>query len=139
VWSHSHSSTSCDAHAMLIMMFFAFQLPKIDDMFDSSKLLRQVIKRKCKVLWRALHSKTLDLSEISSSEGGSGEKGQVRGIPPRERGFSQVTSADTVAHAPGHRTDKLVDDFAPQYLGLDYLGVAWQYTQRMGTFLRMNF
>ena len=120
--------------AMPIMIIFASQLPKIDDdMFEGSKLLHQVIKRKCKVLWRALHSKTLDLSEISSFEGGSGEESQVRGIPPRERGFSHVISADTVAHAPGHRTDKLVDDFAPQYLGLDYLGVAWQYTQRLGT------
>lgn len=115
------------------MMFFASQLPKIDDMFDSSKLLRQVIRRKCKVLWRALHSKTLDLTEISTSEGGSGEEGRVRGIPPRERGFSQGTSADTVAHKAGYRTNKLVDDSAPQYFGLDYLGVAWQYTQRLGT------
>jgi len=113
---------------MSILLFMLSQkLPKIDGMFDSSKLNREVIRSKSTVLWRALHRKTLDLSDISLSDGG----------PSSEGGFERANSASTVAHALGRPSAELVDDSAT-HMGLDFLGAAWQYTHRLGTLMTDN-
>ena len=102
------------------------KLPKINGMFDRSKLSRHAIRSKSTVLWRALHRKTLDLSDMSLGEGG----------PWSEEAFDGAASAGTVAlvcpNALGHKSAQFVDESAT-HVGLDYLGAAWQYTHRLGT------